>query len=58
MSESVALVLSTANRVLPGPVDASGDHARSGWQSRSTWAPSWLTTLTERAAARNNELRQ
>src|SRR5947209_304880 len=54
MPESVALAMSLANRVLPGPTDASGDGARSGWQSLSDWAPSRLTTLTERAAERNN----
>ena len=55
--EAVALGLSTANRLLPGPTDKeSGNERRSGWQSTSAWAPSRLTTLTNRAAARNNEL--
>ena len=55
--EAVALGMSVANRLLPGPTDdGSGDERRSGWQSTSPWAPSKLTTLTERAAARNNEL--
>jgi NAD(P)-dependent dehydrogenase (short-subunit alcohol dehydrogenase family) len=53
--ESVALALTIANRMLPGP-GGNGDQAHSGWQSLSSWAPSKLTTLTERAAARNNEL--
>jgi NAD(P)-dependent dehydrogenase (short-subunit alcohol dehydrogenase family) len=57
MPESVALAMSIANRVLPGP-GGDGDQAHSGWQSLSSWAPSRLTTLTERAAARNNELPQ
>ncbi len=46
LPESVALALSTANRVLPGPTDASGDRQHAGWQSLSEWAPSRLTTLT------------
>ncbi len=55
--EAVALGMSMANRLLPAPADReSGDARRSGWQSLSDWAPSKLTTLTDRAAARNNEL--
>src|SRR5205823_9495480 len=54
--ESVALAMNVANRLLPGPVDESGNRARSGWQSLSSWAPSRLTKLTEQAAAANNEL--
>jgi NAD(P)-dependent dehydrogenase (short-subunit alcohol dehydrogenase family) len=54
---SVALVMQLANRfVLPAPLEEGGDHARSGWQSLSNWAPSRLTRLTEAAAAANNEL--
>jgi len=57
MPESVALVMDLANRLLlPPPTDASGDKARSGWQSLSDQVPSRLTTRTERAAAENNEL--
>jgi len=53
---AVALAMQVANRLLPGPADAAGDEARSGWQSPSRWAPSWLTRLTERAAVENNQL--
>src|SRR5919197_4561570 len=58
LPEAVALGMNLANRILlPGPVDdRSGDERHSGWQSLSNWAPSKLTTLTERAAAENNEL--
>jgi NAD(P)-dependent dehydrogenase (short-subunit alcohol dehydrogenase family) len=57
MPESVALAMDLANRVLlPPPTGASGDKARSGWQSLSDRAPSKLTALTERAARENNEL--
>jgi short-subunit dehydrogenase len=54
--EAIALGMSLANHLLPGPTNESGDQARSGWQSLSDWAPSKLTTLTDRAAAQNNEL--
>jgi len=57
MPDAVALGMNLANRMLPGPIDhRSGDERHSGWQSLSNWAPSKLTTLTERAAAENNEL--
>ncbi len=52
----VAFGMALANRMLPSATDASGDRARSGWQSRSSWAPSPLTRLTEHAAVVNNEL--
>ena len=43
------------NRMLPdaGP---TGTGARLGKQSSSKWAPSWLTTLNDRAARENNEV--
>lgn len=44
------------NRVLPPPSPESGSEARSGWQSGSRLVPSWATTLTNRAGARNNQL--
>jgi NAD(P)-dependent dehydrogenase (short-subunit alcohol dehydrogenase family) len=54
--EGMALAMDWANRLLPKATDESGDQARTGWQSSSRLAPSFLTRLTERAAARNNEL--
>jgi NAD(P)-dependent dehydrogenase (short-subunit alcohol dehydrogenase family) len=58
LPEAVATMMALANRlVLPQPTgDDSGDHRRSGWQSQSDAAPARLTTLTERAAAENNQL--
>ncbi len=56
LPEAVALGMSVANRLLPAPIDGGGGDAHSGWQSLSDWAPSKLTRLTDRAAARNNEL--
>jgi short-subunit dehydrogenase len=41
--------------LLPGPAGAEGDIARSGGESTSSWAPSAVTTLSDRAALRNNE---
>jgi NAD(P)-dependent dehydrogenase (short-subunit alcohol dehydrogenase family) len=58
LPESVALAMNVANRLLPGPVDGAGNQRHSGWQSLSSWAPSKLTTLTDRAAAENNEIPQ
>jgi NAD(P)-dependent dehydrogenase (short-subunit alcohol dehydrogenase family) len=52
-----AAAMRLTNRfILPAPTDDSGDVVHSGWQSASRWAPSRLTRLTERAAARNNEI--
>jgi hypothetical protein len=57
MPDAVATAMELANRALPAPTDdPSGDRRHSGWQSRSDWAPSTLTALTNRAAAENNEL--
>jgi short-subunit dehydrogenase len=56
LPNAVAMAMSQANRVLPSPTDLLGDRSHSGWQSRSAWAPSMLTRLSERAAAANNEL--
>ncbi len=55
--EMVAFVMAAANgMVLPPPAPQAGTEAHSGWQSLSSWAPSTLTKLTERAASDNNEL--
>ncbi|MEP6603559.1 MAG: SDR family oxidoreductase [Spartobacteria bacterium] len=46
------------NRFLPGAVNATGDEARLGWDSRLRGAaPSFLTQLSDRASVRNNEQR-
>jgi NAD(P)-dependent dehydrogenase (short-subunit alcohol dehydrogenase family) len=53
---AVAATTALANRfVLPAEND-NGTAAWSGWQSLSSWAPSRLTRLTERAARTNNEV--
>ena len=45
------------NSLLPAMNSTSGTTARSGWESRSAWSPSPLTTLADRAVERNNEHR-
>jgi NAD(P)-dependent dehydrogenase (short-subunit alcohol dehydrogenase family) len=40
---------------LPGP-GGIGTRAAPGYDSFSAWSPSWLTTLSERAAVKNNEM--
>ena len=52
---AMAALMSATNRVLPAPTDANGDEAKSGWQSTSAVAPSWVTSLADRATAENNE---
>jgi hypothetical protein len=50
-----ASVMATVNRALPS-ADLEGDtRSHSGSESESLFAPSLLTGLSERAAARNNE---
>ena len=48
-------LLSAAERLLPGP-GGIGPWMKRGAESESTWAPSVLTTLGDRAARRNNEV--
>jgi NAD(P)-dependent dehydrogenase (short-subunit alcohol dehydrogenase family) len=56
MPSTFVTVASLANRFLPAPSGTAGDQARLGRDSSSRWAPSRLTALSDRAAARNNEL--
>lgn len=51
---ATALVAAWANRWLPAP-GGIGRASRPGYASQSRWAPSWITTLSDRAAERNNE---
>jgi len=45
------------NSMLPEKNAATESHSRSGWESRSSWSPSPLTKLADRAVERNNEHR-
>jgi NAD(P)-dependent dehydrogenase (short-subunit alcohol dehydrogenase family) len=53
--EMTADVLSLADRLLPRPNGSL--QPKKGSESQSAWSPSLLTTLNERAARRNNELK-
>jgi NAD(P)-dependent dehydrogenase (short-subunit alcohol dehydrogenase family) len=53
--ELSADLLGWIDRMLPGKA-VGGDQVQSGWESRSRWAPSVLTRLTDKAAIRNNEV--
>jgi short-subunit dehydrogenase len=48
-------LVAATERVLPGP-GGIGTEMRRGAESESRWSPSVLTRLSDRAAARNNEL--
>jgi NAD(P)-dependent dehydrogenase (short-subunit alcohol dehydrogenase family) len=50
-------LLGTVNRVLPGP-GGIGARKAKGKDSTSSWSPSWITFLNERAAVMNNEMRR
>ena len=54
---AVAAVEALVNRLLPGAPASGGRETRTGWASRSRWAPSFFTMLGDRATERNNELR-
>ena len=56
MPNTVARALQATSALLPGPAGPEGNQRRSGWQSLSDWAPSWLIRLTEIAADENNEV--
>lgn len=48
-------LLAFINRLLPGSGD-NGTEVKTGSQSTSKLSPSWITTLNERAAKRNNQV--
>ena len=56
MPEMTALAIALMNRMLPGVSMMHEQEAFTGWQSRSKLAPSTLTSLSERAAQRNNQV--
>jgi NAD(P)-dependent dehydrogenase (short-subunit alcohol dehydrogenase family) len=51
-----AEIMAAAVRFLPGPAGADGDRLERGKDAESAWAPSVVTTLSDRAAEANNEL--
>ena len=52
--EVMSQMLALGNQLLPAP-GGVGTGTRKGRESMSAWSPSWLTTLNEKAAIRNNE---
>ena len=54
--EAMSQILAVANQLLPG-AGGVGTETMKGRESTSAWSPSWLTTLSEEAALRNNEVR-
>jgi NAD(P)-dependent dehydrogenase (short-subunit alcohol dehydrogenase family) len=53
--EAAANLLAMANRWLPETDQRSGFESHKGWESESKWAPSTWTSLSQKAAAENNE---
>ena len=53
---TTAAMMSMTNRLLPRAVDDSGVESRSGWQSVSRLAPSFVSRRADRATAENNEV--
>lgn len=53
--EVSAEMMALVNHFLPGP-GGIGEGSAKGRESTSSWSPSWLTTLTEEAALKNNEV--
>jgi len=51
-----AEIMAAIVRCLPGPAGPGGDRLERGRDTRSSWAPSALTTLSDRAAEANNEV--
>jgi hypothetical protein len=56
MPSTFVEVASLVNRLLPLPTGAEGDEPRLGRDTHSPAAFSFFTRLSDRAAARNNEL--
>jgi NAD(P)-dependent dehydrogenase (short-subunit alcohol dehydrogenase family) len=50
-----AEIAALANYLLPSPDSGGSKELRSGWESQSNWAPSFLTRLSDEATVRNNE---
>jgi hypothetical protein len=53
--ELMARLMMMVSRLLPASGGPEGDRSKRGRESESKWAPSWVTTLSDRAAVLNNE---
>jgi len=51
-----AWIAKQAGRRMPGPAGDRGNELRTGFESRSKFAPSWATRMSDRAAEQNNEM--
>ena len=54
--ELMARLMMMMSRLLPASGGPEGDRSKRGRESESKWAPSWATTLSDRAAVLNNEM--
>jgi hypothetical protein len=54
---SLAGMMTIASRMLPAPADRSGDRGRRGREAQPRWIPRIVTRMSDRAAERNNELK-
>jgi hypothetical protein len=57
LPELSSQMLALVNQFLPA-AGGVGTQRMKGRESTSAWSPSWLTTLNEEAAVRNNEVVQ
>ena len=55
LPEITAKLLEITNSLLPGTNPVNGDSVKRGSEVHSSWAPSPLTTLSDRAARRHNQ---
>lgn len=55
LPEVTAKLLEITNSLLPGANPVNGDSVKRGSEVHSSWAPSPLTTLSDRAARRHNQ---
>jgi short-subunit dehydrogenase len=53
--DAAARLAAVANQLLPSADPGGTNQLYSGWESQSPLVPSWLTTLSDRATAENNE---
>jgi len=53
---AMTAALSLTNRLLPGASAEAGDGSRKGSESESSFMPSALAKLAERAAVQNNQV--
>jgi NAD(P)-dependent dehydrogenase (short-subunit alcohol dehydrogenase family) len=53
----ISAIFKLTTRLLPGPTDAGGDQSKAGWESQTSFAPSPLTYLADKATDEFNELR-